>query len=405
MNEKINKKVIKGSLILVFAFGIFNFFHFLFQFFMARMLTLEDYGILATLFSIVYISSVITESIQTILAKYSVGQEIGKIKNLLRKSFKKFSKLAIWMFFAYLVLAIPLSYLLKIDFLLLVTAGPILFTAFFTPVVRGVMQGKRRFFTLSLNLVCEALVKLVVGVGFVYFGWRVYGAMVAVTIGAVISLLFSFIQLREIIKSKEEPYPLPGIREYAKPTLFLTFIVVLFYSLDVVIAKIIFSPQQAGLYAITSVLGKILFWGTLPVSKAMFPVSAQENDGNNPRNSAFMSAFAIVLIGLVLVLSLFYIFPGEILSLFSDKSAEEISNAVPILFFTGLAFSIISIANLILLYNLSIGKIKGHQRLFWFVIIEVILLFSFSSNLVQFSIGFVVASVIFLLGVIFLMRK
>ena len=87
---KLNKSLIGGSLVLLISINLFNFFNFVFQLSMARLLTIAQYGILASLFSIIYIFGFFMESIQTIVAKYTAKEkEKGKLKNILKKTVKK----------------------------------------------------------------------------------------------------------------------------------------------------------------------------------------------------------------------------------------------------------------------------------------------------------------------------
>ena len=400
----LNRALVKGSFILVLAFGLYNFLHFLFQFFMARMLSVPDYGVLASLFAIIYIAAILVESIQTIIAKYSANEENnGKLKNLLRKSFRKAGFLAAIMFAVYLLIAIPLSFFLHIPYLLVSLTGLIIVFAFFTPVSRGVMQGKKRFLSLGWNLFFEAAGKLVFGAGLVMLGFKVYGAIIGATIGGVIALVLSFVQLKDIFTSKEEKTKSAGIYDYAKPTFFIMAIIIIFYSLDVIIAKMIFTDDAAaGNYAIASILGKIIFWGTLPISKAMFPISAENSEKKESRTGTLANSLILVIIGVIFVLMIFYFAPGFIVMFFSNKEYADISTAISVLFPVGLAFAFISIANLILLYKLSIGRTKNYGVLFFFVLIEIALLVYFSKDVVQFSWAFVAASVALLIGTIFL---
>ena len=110
MNLQINKSLIKGSFILIIAFGLFSFFHFLFQVAMARMLTLSEYGTLAPLSAMIIIFLIFSEAIQTIITKYSSEEkEKGKLKNLLKNSFRKASFTSSAFFVFYLILSVPLS--------------------------------------------------------------------------------------------------------------------------------------------------------------------------------------------------------------------------------------------------------------------------------------------------------
>ncbi len=67
--RKFSKSLMGGSIILLISINIFNALNFLFHFFMARMLTISDYGILAALMSIVYVLTIPSEAIQTIISK------------------------------------------------------------------------------------------------------------------------------------------------------------------------------------------------------------------------------------------------------------------------------------------------------------------------------------------------
>ena len=117
---ELDKLLWKGSLVLLISFGIFNFLNFVFQLSMARMLSIVDYGIFATLFSMIYMLAVFTESIQTIMTKYSSREDDkGRLKNIMKKALKKSGFVSLGLFITYLILAVPLSFLLRINYFLL----------------------------------------------------------------------------------------------------------------------------------------------------------------------------------------------------------------------------------------------------------------------------------------------
>lgn len=401
--SNVNKKLLRGSLILVISFGIFNFFHFLFQFFMARMLNVAEYGVLAALFAIIYILSVFNESIQTIITKYSANEDSpGKLKNIFLKSSRKASSLSVILFLVYLIISIPLSYILKISYPLLFITGIIIFLTFFISISRGIMQGRKMFKSLAINMILESGGKLILGIILVYFGFKVYGAIIGVILGGFIAFGLSFFSLKEIFSANEKEAGISGIYEYAKPTFFITFVIVLFYSLDVVIAKIFFTPEIAGIYASASVLGKIIFWGTVPISKAMFPLSADSQKSKKELENIFLNSLSILLLCIAAGVAIFYYFSDKIILLFTGKPLLQ---AGTILFYLGIAFGMIAITNLLLLYRLSLNKFKRYDLLFIFPLIEIFLLCYFSKDLVQFSIAFITSSAIFLWGVIFLSKE
>lgn len=400
---KLHKNLIKGSLILLLAFGIVNFFHFIFQLIMARMLSISEYGTLAPLSAIIIIFLIFSESLQMIITKYSSHEKNkGKLKNLLKRSFKRAFLVSLLFYIVYIIISIPLSFILKINYLLMVFAGVMIFVTFFAPISRGIMQGKERFRSLGYNMIVESSIKLILGTFFVFIGLKVFGALAGIVLAGFIGSIVAIVQLKDILKAKEENIKTEGIHSYVKSTFLITALIVVFYSLDVIMAKIFFSPELAGSYAIASTLGKIIFWGTLPISKAMFPMSSENKENKENSENIFMNAFTILLFGVICALAVFYLFPTSIIKIFSGKIVPE---AIQILFYTGLAFSIISFANLVILYKLSQGKIKGYYYLFIFILIEIFLLWAFRTNIFQFSIAFITASAIFLWGSIVLINE
>ena len=369
---------------------------------MARMLSVEDYGVLASLFSIIYIFTIFSESIQTIVTKYVVLCEnnIGKVRDLVMRSFKKSSRVALGVFFIYLIISLFIAFLLKIPYLLLVINGGIVFLMFVLPITRGVMQGQRRFIALGGNLVLESLLKLVFSVLLILIGFGVYGAIGGFVIGGVVAFIFSIVPLKKMFMAKRENMKTQEIYNYAKPTIIITGIIVFFYSVDILIAKLLFSPEVAGSYALASLLGKIVLWASVPIGKAMFPLSAESNNGKDSKRLFFIALCMVLAIAIVLMI-IFAIFADEMIFLFSGKSLPI---AADILLYLGFAFSCIAISNLILLYKLSKGYVKKYSLLVFCNLLELAVLLFFSSTINVFAILFAGLSAVLLVATIIITR-
>jgi len=399
--KPLTKQLLGGSLILLITFNVFNFINFLFQFSMARLLSVAHYGILSTLFAMLYVIVVFSESIQTISTKYSAGEENkGKLKNLFKRTFKKALKISIIIFAAYLLIMIPLAAPLKIPYSLLALNGLLIITSFLIPTTRGILQGKKRFTGLGVNMIIEALIKLGLAIALVLLGWSVYGAVGATILSIFAAIALSFIPIRDILRAKEEQIKTKDIYKYTKPVFIIIFIILLFYNIDMFIAKILFTPEKAGTYAIASVLAKMIFFATSPISKALFPLSAEKKEKKTSQ-SLLKQALLILIACTLIALIIFYFFPSLIIQIFSGKILPE---AASILFILGLSMGIISITNLILLYNLAKGQTKNYPYLFVFILVEAVLLVYFSSTLLQFSLALLVSSTVFLWGVLHLFK-
>ena len=117
-----SKNLLKGTLILLIMFNLFNVLNFIFQFSMARLLSLADYGIMSALFAIVYLSVGFTESIQTILTKFTTQEENkGKLHDIIKKALqiglkkdKNIMELMTWVLMFILLKLLQLKTILKI---------------------------------------------------------------------------------------------------------------------------------------------------------------------------------------------------------------------------------------------------------------------------------------------------
>jgi O-antigen/teichoic acid export membrane protein len=394
-----SKTLLKGSLILLITFNLFNLLNFIFQFSMARMLSLEDYGILAALFSIIYMLSTFTESVQTVITKASTNTSPGKIKTLLKQGFRKTTQLSTALFLFYLLASLALAPLLNIPYGLLALNGLMIFAGLAIPVTRGILQGRKQFSALGITMIIEGAVKLLLAIGLVLLGWQIYGAILATVAAVFIALLFSLTQLKDLKKTKPSSIKLKELYKYTTPIFTLTTIILIFYSIDIFMARALFPAEIAGAYALASILAKTIFFATQPISKAMFPITAGK-EGNAQR--IFTHAIYLLLAVLAAALILIGLFPGLIITLFAGRAILQASS---IFFLLAIATSLISLANLTVLYKLSRGHTKNYKTMSIFLIIEILLLWKFSASLWQFSIAFIVSSAALLWGSTILLKE
>ncbi len=402
-----DNELIKGSIILFLMINICNFLNYIFHFSMARMLGPSDYGVLAVLMSLIYIFSIPSEAIQTIVSRYSsqysARKEKGKIKYLLFRGLKRGFSVALVLFLIYIPLSFFLSLFLKINLWLLLLTGLILFTFFTVPVARGVLQGMKKFKSLGVNMILEACVKLILGVFLVFIGFRAFGAILGFLAGLVLTFFSSFLFFGDFLEEKKEKEDAP-VYSYGKPVFILITSIVLMYSLDVILARRFFSPEIAGKYSVISMLGKIILFGTWGVGKAMFPISSERHD--NGKNNLKILDRSIKLVGLFsfVVLAAYLAFPKLIISVLFGKVYSDFSG---ILFITGLAFAMLSFSNILILCKLSDTK-RRKIPVFALVVvlIQIMLLIFFHSSIFEFAIALLVSDfLMFLYSVIYFLKK
>ena len=306
-------------------------------------------------------------------------------------------------FILYLIVTIPLSKLLGIGPLLFSINGFVIFLVFLLPVARGIMQGRKEFAKLGGSMAVESLGKVIFTVLLIFFGYGVYGVVIGNLIAMTLALVVAVMVLRDIFREKEENMETPRIRDYSKETFFVVLAVTLAYSMDIIIARAVFSPEISGAYAIASILAKAIFWGTSPISKTLFPYASSRNGNRREIRKTLFSSF-IIMGGIILIaLLIFYFFPREIIGLFAGESNNL---SVSVLFLLGIGISIIAITNNFLVFKLSEGGVKRSYLLFIAILIEAALLFIFSDTAVCFALAFVASAIIFFLfSIIILFEK
>ena len=306
------------------------------------------------------------------------------------------------LFALYLRLAIPLAYVLKIDYPLLALNGLVILIAFTLPVTRGILQGRKYFTTLGVNFIIEAGAKILLAIALVsllFSPFKVYGAIIALVIGGALAFWFSYHALKGLRASPEQPLVTKSLYSQVLPIFCITLAVVGFYSIDILVARMMFTEEIAGYYAIAAVLAKALFWGTLPVSKAMFPLAA-ENKKRKKEKHVLGNALLLLLLCCGAGLILFYLFPSQIISLFSGKTLAPSSE---VLFSLAVAMSLLALSNLLLLYKLSQKNAAGVKSLgitasllFLAIIAEVVLLATSGGILTVFAHRLIIAALLFL---------
>ena len=184
------------------------------------------------------------------------------------------------------------------------------------------------------------------------------------------------------------------------------FTVTLMYSLDIIFAKIFFSSDLAGKYAVASMIGKMIFFGTSSVTSAMFPLSAERFlVGNKERTlNLIKKTFALVTVLCLIALIFMGFFPKFVIWILFGSKYLEVAN---ILFYIGVAFSMISLTNTFILYKLSVEefRIRHAGILLLFLILQIVLLIMFRQTLTSFTIAFMISTIITFLGGILLIRK
>jgi len=400
-----------GSFFLIALLNLGNLFSYLFHFGMARMLGPADYGVLAALTNIIYIFGIPTTSIQTIVAKYTtrfaVKKEYGKIKGMFMYLLKQLMLSALFVFIIFFALSyFILSKKLEIPLWLLAITGIFLFGSFAYPLIIGVLQGTKKFQVWGWNFAISCLIKLVAGVLLVILGFAVYGAVSGFIFGTIIAFFIALPFMKDVLKSKEIKQKINLLSKENMPALLALLCLVFAYSLDVLLVKTFFSADAAGKYAVASMIGKIIFFGTLAIGNAMFPISSEKFVNGNKEKTRGVIKKTIIALAILCIIAVagLILFPKLVVSILFGSQYISIYLLLPYL---GIAFSFISFLNILILYRISVNEFEIYHvfLLALFLVLEGSLLFLFHQTLEQFSIVFMISSILVFLASYLLIKK
>ncbi len=354
----ISNPLFTGSAIVVVGTMSVNVLNYLYHLVIGRMLGPSGYGELVALISLASLLGILPSSLNLVVIKYvSSSKEKKELNNLigwLRVRVFQFSLL----FFALIILVSPLlSSFLHINniFYLWLIALSFLFSLLAT-LNRAIMQGLLMFRQMIYSIFIENIGKLFISIILVYLSFYLFGTMLALVISAAIGCYLSFMYLKINNKGRlKRPSFIKKMILFAVPVMIQSFSATSIYTSDLILVKHFFSSYDAGIYAALSTLGKIIFFGTSPISSVMFPLISQKASRGESYKDILRYSFITTLILATVVLTIYWIFPDLAINLLYGK---DFLGASSMLLAFGVFITLFTLSSLLINYGLSIGKTR-----------------------------------------------
>jgi O-antigen/teichoic acid export membrane protein len=282
--------------------------------------------------------------------------------------------------------------------------GLYIFPAFLYPISIGILQGTKRFNAWGWNYILICFLKLIISIILVLLSFNVYGPLIGFFIAGVVGFFLVFPFIKDILSTKEIKEKINIFSDQSMSTFFAILIVVLIYSIDVIIVKILFNSEIAGKYAVASLIGKMILFSTSAIGSAMFPISSEKFEKGFKSRGVIKKTFLSVMLICSIAIILLFLIPEFILKILLLTQYLSISN---ILVYIAIAFSSISLLNILVLYKLSVERFKPKHVfiLLFFLILQVGVMLYTGDDIVNFSVGFMFSSIISFIGSLILLRK
>lgn len=411
--ELIKHPLILGSGVIFVGSMIASVISYFFNLIMGRFLSVDDYGTLASLISVFNIFSVFTVAIMMVFSKFSASLVGQKRENAIGSLFIAGS---VWVSIMslsiciLLIIASPqIASFLNIDSVLLIYVTVFaLFFSFLSGVSSGILQGLLKFNSFSVVNILSSVVKLLLGIAFAFFGYKVLGAITAFFISSLFTYLFAFLPLRKYIKLKiKDGFTLSSLHKkaysYALPVFFSNIGIISIVSVDILLVKHYFEPTVAGQYAALSLMGRAIFYAVSPISAVLFPLIAQKRERKERLTGTLLLSVLLIAIPSVILSSIYFLFPDLILKIFFPSAAYSSlsSHLGPysiFIFLYCLSFLMNS-------FYLSIGKIKVLFMTIAAGIAETVVIIFFHSSMQEVINGLILVSFLLLFSLLLYYRN
>lgn len=347
-----------GSMIMLFGNMFANAINYVYHILMGRMLGPVNYGILASIYSILYLISIIPASTSVAIVKF-ISSATNEIQTyVIYKSLERFVfKFALVVSVSIFLFSPIISNFLKINnFWAVSLVAPVLFFSLITLVNQSVSLGLTKFFGSVGPNIISSVVKLALGVFLVLIGWSVFGAMVGVVAALISAYLYSYWFLKRYLKkTKITKFDLKPFFKYTFPVLIQALAFTSLFTTDVILVKHFLSALDAGLYAAISTLGKIIFFATSPISGAMFPIISKKYTAMESYKNVFSLGFLATFLISGAVVCLYWIFPSIAVGILYGNAYLSVSGD---LVWMGLFILFYSLSSFVVNFFLSIGKVR-----------------------------------------------
>lgn len=300
-----------------------NAINYLYHLVMGRLLGPVNYGSLASIFSILYIISIVPVSSSFAVVKFISSAKGARERASFYYSVRKlFFYIAVFSTIGMLVASPDIAKFLHVDEVsAVVLVGPILFFMLVTLVNQASLQGILKFIgVVGPNLVAS-IGKLALGTIFVILGFSVTGAIWGVLLAAIMAYFISTKLLNGITTAAEiKKISLKPFLNYAFPVLLQALAFTAFFTVDVILVKHFLPAFEAGLYAALSTLGKIVFFAAQPITQVMFPIVSGKRAKGERYREVFLASFFLTVFISVGILVFYYLFPDIAIGLLYGKA-------------------------------------------------------------------------------------
>ncbi len=377
--------VFRHGLLVLAATLLLNGGAFLFHAIVSRKLGVSSYGSLYAVLSFVLLASFPAGIFNTVVAKFAAEfralDDPAHLRALTLAVCKVFGVgLLVYIALGF-ALSKPIGEFMRVPFWEIVLGAAMAGSVVFIFALRAIAQGTQDFRGFSLSLVIDGALKATLGAALATAAFGLAGGIVGFFAGTLTSGIYTMWRLwGQVGRYAHTEFPIDLRRVYATTigaAALTASTAVLSYG-DVLTVKHFFAAHDAGIYAATSLGGKILFFLVGFAPTVLLPkAAASHSRGANPLGAlrgAMLMVIALSSAGLLV----FIFGAGIILRLLVGGNFTQ---AVPLLPWYGLAMALLAITNVIASYSIALHRFAFSIPLVFIALAEMAVLFVYHPSL------------------------
>jgi len=376
----LKQELVKGSIYIFIGTMFANIFNFLFNLFMSRNLRVEDYGILTSIISLIGLVvtpvGAIIPTVVNFAGSRFAKEEYEQVRLFFLKIIKPIILVGVILLFCFIIFTKTIGDFFHIkDQSLIVITGIIVLLSYIGIINTGLLQAKLAFKFISFSNLSSSVFKLIAGVSLLLLGFKLKGVMWVIFIATAIPLVISFIPLKFLFKSQghiSNKIHFKELFSYGIPSSLATLGLTSLISMDILLVKHFLDPQQAGIYAGLSLVGRVIFFLTAPIAIVMFPLLVQKHERRENYNNIFKLAIILVFIPSILISVFYFLYPDFAIGFFIKNKVYLSASRYLGLF--AVFITIYSLVSLFVYYFLSIKKTKVYIPVIVCAIAQVLLI-------------------------------
>ncbi len=341
-----SKKVYIGGSFLIAASVAANFLNFLFNAYLGRTLDLASFGLVSLVSSFLYISLIPFAALSASVNYRSgflearFGEKSARFFwNWVRKKSFLLSLIVCGLWIA--ISPFLMSFFKENDVLPFLIFTPVWLIGFMGAVDRGFLSGRVMFGFLGIVALTEPIGKLAATFIFVSYNLSnfVYSAIpIAIVLSYIASYIFVNLKKEDKKDNFEKIEGFP--KKFFVSSLLSGLSTITFLSLDIILAKHYLSPEDAGRYALISLVGKMVFFlGSLASQFTVSLVARSEGarkDSTKTFTKILLSTYLLCVVGFLAV----GVFGHITVPILFGENALSIVSYLPLFAFAMLLFSI-----------------------------------------------------------------